>query len=122
MPMTMKMVPVALRTQSSNCFSLLKALAVDFEANARISANKKTGRPVPSPYRAGSATPERYFTARGMRLPKNRAAEIGQGKQYAEQGAPPDSACFDTFLQFVTHAETGQLEAYQLEQNHANHY
>jgi hypothetical protein len=41
-------------------------------------ANRKTGRPVPIPYRAGSMRLEEHFTDSGIRLPKKSAAEMGQ--------------------------------------------
>ena len=41
-------------------------------------ATSKTGRPVPIPYIAGKKTSELFFTESGIRLPKKRAAEIGQ--------------------------------------------
>lgn len=42
------------------------------------TAKIKTGKPVPIPYRTGKTIPKLLFNARGIKLPKNNAAEIGQ--------------------------------------------
>ena len=41
-------------------------------------ANARTGRPVPIAYVAGKMILELFFKARGIKLPKKSAAEIGQ--------------------------------------------
>jgi len=70
--------PVAVLNQTSIVFILLNNLDIDLPANTITIEKANTGIAVPSPNIEGSTIVDLYSIARGIRPPKNRAAEIGQ--------------------------------------------
>ncbi len=58
--------------------SLLKTFPTYCVAKDNKKAKTITGRAVPTPYKAGRIKLDLCFKESGMRLPKKRAAEMGQ--------------------------------------------
>ncbi len=76
----MKTVPVIRRVHRSTSDSLSNARPTVLAPKAIKIANRKTGRPVPIPYTEGRVSVDPLCTDRGIRLPKNSAAETGQNE------------------------------------------
>ena len=78
MPIRIKTTPVMLLAQRSIFLRLSKAFPTNRAPKAVRIAKTTTGSAVPIPYSAGNTTLDWCCTARGIKEPKKRAAEIGQ--------------------------------------------
>lgn len=77
----MKIAPVMNLMKISSFATLCDQCEMECTPIDKMNANRMIGNPVPTPYINGKMIPNSLLSAKGIKLPKNNAAEIGQNER-----------------------------------------